>query len=502
MLRRRTSSPETLRYASESPAGAGPSWCTRTSLVAQTAGHTRVAEVAQEAVARARLIPEDVRLVMAKVVAGYGVVGGLRPSAVVRVRRDYDPARDRGGPRGDVARDLVARNLHATRAKKRDADPREIPVEFRGSTRASIVLDRVTSHLEATYVFIKLASFEEHASAVVADRVSGDGASFSYVADVHAPRAARDVVANDLGVVVGPFRPEDGDARFTGAAYVVGDDLGAGRFEDNRADYGAVRDVVGDDPGAGRFFDEHAEVVACEVVGEDLRLGGVCGEDPTVIACEGIVRDSSVAFSLKNGDPRLLVVREIVIPDSIVETCSKPNPGAAVAHDMVTFNSSVSGAENINHDRPEALVRLLFEASDREARNAHVSHARAGELAGFEVHVAEDANSFRSKDLRAGRVRSGSGGRFDHSVADAAQLDPILADHHVLSMNSPDHDSVARIGSVDSLLDGLAWPNYRALRSGGADPRRQYHPACHQQGQSHGGQQHYGASHRKTLPPL
>src|SRR5215217_8571345 len=109
MLRRPTSAPETLRYASESPAGAEPSWCTRTSLVTQTAGHASVAEVAQEAVARARLIPEDVRLVMAKEVTGYGVVHGLRRSFVERVRRDHDTARDGGGTGGDVARDLVAR---------------------------------------------------------------------------------------------------------------------------------------------------------------------------------------------------------------------------------------------------------------------------------------------------------------------------------------------------------------------------------------------------------
>src|SRR5919112_3078966 len=110
MLRRPTSSPETLRYASESPAGAGPSWCTRTSLVAQTAGHASVAEVAHEAVARARLIPKEVRLVTAKVIAGYRVVPGfLRPaerrSAEVGVRRDHDPARDTGWARGDVARE-------------------------------------------------------------------------------------------------------------------------------------------------------------------------------------------------------------------------------------------------------------------------------------------------------------------------------------------------------------------------------------------------------------
>src|SRR5215204_2574770 len=151
MLRRRTSSLETLRYASESPAGAGPSWCTRTSLVAQTARYATVAEVGQEAVARARLIPEDVRLVTAKVVAGYGVVGGLRRSAEERVRRNYDPARDTGGARGDVAREVVGRNLHATGANKRDANPREVYPELCGSTRARIVLDRVAFHLELTY---------------------------------------------------------------------------------------------------------------------------------------------------------------------------------------------------------------------------------------------------------------------------------------------------------------------------------------------------------------
>src|SRR5919112_6620645 len=118
MLRRPTSSPETLRYASESPAGAGPSWCTGTSLVAQTAGHASVAEVAQEAVARARLIPEDVRLVTAEVVAGYGVVGGLRRPAKERIHPYHDPARDGGGTGRDVAREVVARNLHASCAEK------------------------------------------------------------------------------------------------------------------------------------------------------------------------------------------------------------------------------------------------------------------------------------------------------------------------------------------------------------------------------------------------
>ena len=120
----------------------------RTSLVAQTAGHTRVAEVAQEAVARARLIPEDVRLVTAKVVADYGVVGGLGRSAEERIHPYHDPARDDGGTGGDVAREVIARNFHATRTTNRDADAREVPLEFPASTRARVVLDGVALHRE------------------------------------------------------------------------------------------------------------------------------------------------------------------------------------------------------------------------------------------------------------------------------------------------------------------------------------------------------------------
>ena len=168
----------------------------RTSLVAQTARHAYVAEVAQEAVARARLIPEDVRLVTAKRVTCDGVVHGFRRSAEVRVHRDHDPARDTGGTRWDIAREEVTRNLHLPRAQKRDADPREVPVELRGSTRLRVVIDRVACHLEAAYR-MRRESFEEHASAVVADCVSDDGATVG-VLDEDAPRAARDVVADNL----------------------------------------------------------------------------------------------------------------------------------------------------------------------------------------------------------------------------------------------------------------------------------------------------------------
>src|SRR5215212_3949225 len=403
MLRRITTSPETLPHASESPAGAGPSWWTGTSLVAQTAGHASVAEVAQEAVARARLIPEDVRLVMAKVVADDGVVHGLRRSAAVRVCREHDPARDTGGPRGDVDREVVGSKLHVIgRAKKRDADPREIPVEFRGSTRARIVLDRVTSHLEANYVFLELVSFEEHASAVVADRVCGDGASFSYVADVHAPRAARDVVANDLGVVVGPLRPEDDDARITGAAYVVGEDLGAGRIEDKRAGYGAVRDVVGEDLGPGGVFEEHANEVVYEIIPRDSGIDAILvNRDREVAfgdASDIILNDRGVARIACNNDPVSVGIRvayNIILRDSGVDVLASDDSAGDFAYGTVSHNSSVAGTEKL--DREQSLLFVL-EAPEREASNAHALHALV-DLEGIEVYVANNANALRSESL-------------------------------------------------------------------------------------------------------
>ena len=153
----------------------------------------------------------------------------------------------------------------------------------------------------------------------------------------------------------------------------------------------------------------------------------------------------------------------MVLRDSGVDAPANDDPASDIAYDTVSHNSSVASGENVDHERV-----LVLEAPEREARNAHIAHALV-DLAGFEVEVAEDANSLRSSDkFRAGRVCFGSGGRFDHGVV-SAQLYPVLADYHVLSVNSPHDDSVAGIGSVYSLLDGLARPNDRALRSGGAD---------------------------------
>src|SRR5215208_8514923 len=153
----------------------------------------------------------------------------------------------------------------------------------------------------------------------------------------------------------------------------------------------------------------------------------------------------------------------MVLRDSGVDALAKGNPFSDIACDTVSHNSSVASGENVDHERV-----LVLEAPEREARNAHIAHALV-DLVGFGVEVADDANSLRSSDkFRAGRVCFGSGGRFDHGVL-SAQLYPVLGDYYVLSVNSPDHDSVARIGSVYGLLDGLARPNDRALCSCGAD---------------------------------
>src|SRR5215204_3093518 len=321
---------------------------------------------------------------MGKEVAGDGVVPGFHRYAEERIGRDYDPARDGGGTGGDVAREMVARNLHAPGAENRDADPREI-YPLWGSTRARVVLDRVAFHLEVIYG-VRRSSFEEHASAVVVEVVSDDGAAVG-VDEGDAPRGARDVVANDRGTRTG----NDPDA--CGVGFRVG----------FRAAYNMV-----------------------------LRHSGVDA------------------------------------PES-------EDRASDIAYETVSYNSSVASAENVDHERRP------LEAPDREARNAHTAHARPFELRGFEVHVAEDADSLRSKSLRAGRVCFCSGGRLDNGVV-SAQLYPVLADYYVLSVNSPHDDRVARMGSVYGLLDGLARPNDRALRSGGADPRPQYHPAYNQQG--------------------
>src|SRR5215211_6036248 len=228
MLRRPTRSPETLLRARESPAGAGPSWCSRTSLVAQTAGHASVAEVAHEAVGRARLVPEDVRLVTPKVVADDGLVGGLSRSAE-RARRDHNPARDDGGAGGDVAREVVARDLHASCAEKTDPDPRDRRRWSR--TRERVVLDGVALHLEVTHGSPEVR-IEDHARTVVVGLVCDEGAAVG-AGDEDTVIAAGEIVANNLRVR--PLRVSQGNTHGVVTACNVGEDLRTGRAVDAEA---------------------------------------------------------------------------------------------------------------------------------------------------------------------------------------------------------------------------------------------------------------------------
>src|SRR5687768_494134 len=179
----------------------------------------------------------------------------------------------------------------------------------------------------------------------------------------------------------------------------------------------------------------------------------------------------------------------MVLRDSGVDAPASDDPVRDIACDTVSLNSSVASAVNVDHDRIVAPLPFNLEAPDREARNAHIAHALPFELVGFDILVAEDANSLWSKEHRAERVCLGSGGRFDLGVF-PAQLYPVLADYHILSVNSPHHYRVTRIGSVYSLLDGLARPNDRALCSSGTDPRRH----------SHQERQHTDEQHSQHLP--
>src|SRR5215208_1926749 len=326
---------------------------------------------------------------------------------------------------------MISRNLHATRAEKRDPYPREIPIELRGSTRLRIVLHRVGFHLELTYGLGR-KSFEEHASAVVVDFVSGDGAAVS-VGDEDAPRAARDVIANNLRVH--GFRAFHENPHNTGTANIVGEDLGPG----------------------GVLFDEHANPVAYEIIPRDSGIDDFLNLDRVSafrVAPDNIVHDLGVAVAVVDIDAFADVfgaAYEMVLRDSSVDAPASADPDSGIAYETVSHNSSVASGVNVDHVHRVAPRPFNLEAPEREARYANIAHARPGERAVFDVHVAEDANSLRSSgNLRAGRVCFGSGGRFDHGVL-SAQLYPVLANYHVLSVNSPDHDGVARIGSVYGL---------------------------------------------------
>src|SRR5215208_3672214 len=229
--------------------------------------------------------------------------------------------------------------------------------------------------------------------------------------------------------------------------------------------YAGVVGFVGGDPSMERVSNQDARGAVVGVVISDrcIRMWRVTYIYCRVLCAAGDVRDDLRPSREEGGNPVLPVVEGTVL-----------------------YELGVPGAEG---DDPE-----VPEVSDREARYGDVLHVLR-DLTGLQVYVTQGAQARRPTR------RAWSVGRLEHGFV-AHQRDPVLADHHVLSVNSPHDDSVARIGSIYGLLDGLARPNDRALCSGGADlGDGQGHPACHQHRQSHGGQQHYGASHRKTRLP-
>src|SRR5215208_124206 len=106
----------------------------------------------------------------------------------------------------------------------------------------------------------------------------------------------------------------------------------------------------------------------------------------------------------------------MVLRDSSVDAPASADPDSGIAYETVSHNSSVASGVNVDHVHRVAPRPFNLEAPESEARNAHIAHARPGELAGFDIEVAPDANSLRSDKPRAGRVCFGCGWRFDHGV--------------------------------------------------------------------------------------
>src|SRR5215203_6202605 len=127
------------------------------------------AVVGAEAVASARFVEEDVRFVAAKVVGDDLVVRGLRCPAKERIHTYHNPARDGGGAGGDVAREMVAPDLHTARAEKPDPYPR-------GWALPGVVRNLVCYHLVVADG-VRQVSGEDQARTVVVNLISDEGTS-------------------------------------------------------------------------------------------------------------------------------------------------------------------------------------------------------------------------------------------------------------------------------------------------------------------------------------
>src|SRR5215211_6911008 len=209
------------------------------------------------------------------------------------------------------------------------------------STRARIVLDRVAFQLEVTYRF-RLESFEEHASAVVVDRVSSEGAAMG-VCDQDAPRAARDVVANDLRVR--PLRDSQEDPHLLVTARRVGEHLRPGRLEGADA---SVRVAYG--------------FISCDGGVDAIRVG----LDPDKVVFDDVVHNLGVA-AIANADAFAFDLAaggscNVVPRDSGVDAEEIVDPAGDIAYGTISYNSSVASAVNVDHVRRLAPLPSNVEA--------------------------------------------------------------------------------------------------------------------------------------------
>src|SRR5215212_4372526 len=141
-----------------------------TSPSAQASRLARLAVVGCQAIARAALVPEDVRPVSEDRVADDGVVGGRRPSEAL----DHDhPAGEARGPGWNVMDYVVPFNLHTPSPEQRDADSGERRGIFEGRACARVVRYLVTSNAERARGTRRIGE-EQHPQAVVVHFVADD----------------------------------------------------------------------------------------------------------------------------------------------------------------------------------------------------------------------------------------------------------------------------------------------------------------------------------------
>ena len=156
--------------------------------------------------------------------------------------------------------------------------------------------------------------------------------NFSFLGDEDAKIAAGEIVAKDLRVR--PLRASQENTHDLVTARRVGEHLRTGRVQD-----GDAEDIV--------FSDD---------IVHDLG------------ARTGVDTDALVGFR---------AAYNMVLRDSGVVAPASDDPASDIACDTVSHNSSVASGVKVDHCERV----LVLEAPDREATNAHISHARPGDLA-------------------------------------------------------------------------------------------------------------------------